>query len=212
MWRWNDSLCHHGIKGMKWGVRRYQNPDGTLTNAGKLRYSDGETRKTSSFSRTSHGKQNSSRANFHTSKIVAKTKNGETLSITEDKTPAFAKLIAKHFPKIRNELERSKNCTIRDRNGKRVGELQLYKETPDSLNIVWLGVDEGNRGKGYAQSVMKAAEKFARDNNLKQLTLEVPGISPDARHIYEKQGFVAGEKISDDDDAWGGLTKMRKKL
>lgn len=31
-------LCHHGIKGMKWGVRRYQNPDGSLTSAGKVRY------------------------------------------------------------------------------------------------------------------------------------------------------------------------------
>ena len=30
-------LCHHGIKGMKWGVRRYQNEDGTLTPAGKKR-------------------------------------------------------------------------------------------------------------------------------------------------------------------------------
>ena len=28
-------LEHHGIKGQKWGIRRYQNPDGTLTNAGK---------------------------------------------------------------------------------------------------------------------------------------------------------------------------------
>lgn len=28
-------LAHHGIKGMKWGVRRYQNYDGTLTAAGK---------------------------------------------------------------------------------------------------------------------------------------------------------------------------------
>lgn len=24
-------LCHYGIKGMKWGIRRYQNPDGSLT-------------------------------------------------------------------------------------------------------------------------------------------------------------------------------------
>ncbi len=33
-----DVLAHHGVKGMKWGVRRYQNKDGTLTNAGKKRY------------------------------------------------------------------------------------------------------------------------------------------------------------------------------
>ena len=30
-------ICHYGILGMKWGVRRYQNADGTLTAAGKKR-------------------------------------------------------------------------------------------------------------------------------------------------------------------------------
>lgn len=32
-----NELYHHGIKGMHWGVRRFQNPDGTLTTAGKRR-------------------------------------------------------------------------------------------------------------------------------------------------------------------------------
>lgn len=34
----NYELYHHGIKGMKWGVRRFQNDDGSLTSAGKKRY------------------------------------------------------------------------------------------------------------------------------------------------------------------------------
>lgn len=38
VYQYKDLLNHSGIKGMKWGVRRYQNKDGSLTPAGKSRY------------------------------------------------------------------------------------------------------------------------------------------------------------------------------
>ena len=38
MWLPPNELYHHGVKGQKWGLRRFQNPDGTLTAKGRQRY------------------------------------------------------------------------------------------------------------------------------------------------------------------------------
>lgn len=43
---YSNELYHHGIKGMKWGVRRFQYKDGSLTNAGKKRYNDSDDNST----------------------------------------------------------------------------------------------------------------------------------------------------------------------
>lgn len=60
----STSLSHHGILGQKWGIRRYQNKDGTLTSAGKKHY------------RTADSDSYSPEYTSREQKLLKKTKNG----------------------------------------------------------------------------------------------------------------------------------------
>lgn len=182
-------LYHHGVKGMKWGVRRYQNTDGSLTPAGKKRYD------------TDSGEI-----------IAYKTKNGEKIVACKEPPSAFAKLTAKLSPKARAEQAKSIFCKIKDSNNNTVGNLQLYRESPTSINVVWVSVNSKYEGRGYGTAAMNGVVNYAKQQKLKTITLEVPGISPNARHIYEKIGFKSKGQISDSNDAWGGLTAMQLDL
>lgn len=57
-----EFLEHHGIKGQKWGIRRFQNKDGSLTNAGRKRYGDdsGGEKSSSAQKRSFFGRKKSS--------------------------------------------------------------------------------------------------------------------------------------------------------
>lgn len=185
-------LAHHGIKGQKWGVRRFQNKDGTRTAAGKKRYNIDDHR-------------------VLESSITTNTKNGKAVELSSIPSTRIANFLAAHNRKIRADAENTQNYKIKA-DGKPVGEMTLYKESKDSLNVTWVGIDDSERGHGYATAAMIGALEVAKRSGCKHVTLEVPGDSPDARHIYEKLGFVPLEQISSSGDVWGGLTAMRLDL
>lgn len=90
---YSDELYHHGVRGQKWGIRRFQNPDGSLTEAGLKRYGNIENiqreqknrkdKRRSTFSKLSNfGKQNIQNAANNIKKLFSEEssiKRGEML-------------------------------------------------------------------------------------------------------------------------------------
>lgn len=58
-----SALYHHGIKGQRWGVRRYQNRDGTLTDKGRKRQRSSDSAQTSDDTGNNH-KSSKSKSNL----------------------------------------------------------------------------------------------------------------------------------------------------
>ena len=107
----NNDLLHYGVLGMKWGVRRYQNEDGTLTTAGKKKYYDDY--------KTSIKKNNSM-------SYLEKTINSEEM-IDIGKSMNRVGSIGKKLEKL-GPIEFTKDGRVKDIKSKTSEEEQLRKE------------------------------------------------------------------------------------
>lgn len=143
------------------------------------------------------------------------SKPNEPSELHQDSDPPTAKFFAKFIPSVANNLRNCRDYTIKNKNGQTIGEFSTeLKNKGEEMNISWLGIRDKYGNKGYGQSAMRLAIDDARKQGVKYVTLEVPTVSPNARHIYEKLGFKETSKglFTSEDDVWGGLTEMRLDL
>jgi ribosomal protein S18 acetylase RimI-like enzyme len=142
--------------------------------------------------------------------VSRKTKTGETITLQKVQASKFQEFLGRHSKGFREEYSKQASLNILDSSGKKVGDAMVQKRSKDELYLEWLGIKKSERGKGYASAVMKAGRDFGKQEGFKKMVLEVPGNSPDARHIYENLGFKYVGEVDGGhkDPIWGGLSKM----
>lgn len=138
----NDYLAHWGIKGMKWGVRRFQNADGTLTAAGKKRYAE-EVKRLKDREQVIKNKE---RAKAQMAKLEAKRKElDEREKALDDPKPEKVKKIKKEEPKKKRSIKDLSNEEL-------IALTERLKLEKNYRDVAQELTPKANKGKGFIKS------------------------------------------------------------
>lgn len=129
-------LVHHGIKGQKWGVRRFQNDDGTLTTAGLERYGGKKEYGDSGLRRLLTGRRTA---------VKIETADGGKGRLTIGANEARANLYAHKQNKYEFKKQRAENKAKEARNDK------------EMIDLGW-----GEEAEAYARDQDRKAAKYAK--------------------------------------------------
>ena len=181
MWQYNytsDYICHWGVKGQKWGVRRYQNPDGTLTPAGKQRYkeykSDNKTRRVLSrhVAADKHNLRDKGRAmndarvkydeagreyrKASSAVFISRKKRDEWLKEASDNLSK----VGENLEKRESDLERAKRLYNKDAEALKKHVDNMAKKY-GSENVKGIDTNTIKLGKYYTMEVIKTGASLA---------------------------------------------------
>ena len=174
----DDFLCHHGTKGQKWGVRRYQEKDGSLTPLGRIHWGIGPERKAAIKKKFTLAKDNVKKL-----ALKAKTKHEENVKLRKEKQEQSiankkAKLLGKGDPaeihknralfsdaELDQAMNRIKKLQdLKSMDPKQKEAVQKLQQTQQNRQVVKDGkstVDKLVAGVATAVSVYTAYNKIA---------------------------------------------------
>lgn len=150
-----NSMTHHGIKGQKWGERRFQYNDGSLTAAGKARYGGGDGKRKAVFKESGKAWE---RASSH-EKATARKTNAKAYAMQDAKAAYKAK--KKAFKQHTSEKAKEMNnrvdevWKIKDKKKRDAAAQELDKH----FDRLWNETNKSREGVKAAKQEYKNAKK-----------------------------------------------------